>query len=148
MITKHSSQHKLRPLIYDYSSGPLKLQQLKLQLFQKANCRLAVQYYLYRIHNLYLRPFEILLPRGYQKTGKFVSSNYQLTTEEYSPGDIIFAFRHNLSQEKRILINLHTAVFSSELNIYHVTSITGSSTISSLETFLKYYKIFAVKRVV
>lgn len=146
------SLHKLRPphrkLKYSFSSGPLTINELKSNNFSELNCRLAVQYYLYALHNIYLAPHEILLPRSYLKTGRFISNHYTLQPNLYQPGDIIFAYRRTIPQDRRQLINIHTAVFTTNNKIYHSTSIIGRDTIWSMKTFSKYYEIFAVKRVI
>lgn len=135
-------------LTYNYLSGPIILSQLKLQAFSYGNCRFAVQNYLFIIYSQYLRPHEILLPRAYQKTGKFISNNYEVKPKLYKPGDVIFAYKKTIPINSRQLIKLHTAVFTTNNKIYHATSIIGHDTIWSMKTFSKYYEIFAVKRVI
>lgn len=88
---------KLRVFSYkfDKGSGPLSLNALQKSI-KKGNCRLAIQDYYYLVHKLYLKPEEILLPRAYKITGRFISSfngDIDSFLANLEQGDIIYAER-------------------------------------------------------
>lgn len=92
MISKklHSFNYK-----YNKGSGPLSLSKLKGKI-KTGNCRLAVQDYFYIVHNLYLKPEEILLPAAFRKVGRFVKIT------DLKPGDLIYAERLRNKEGKTI----------------------------------------------
>ena len=54
----------LKSFNYKFDKGPLLLIELRKENFREGNCRLAVQYYLYKIHNRYFNANLILSPHS------------------------------------------------------------------------------------
>lgn len=156
--------NKLRYFSYkfDKGCGPLSKKLLQGKI-TSGNCRLAVQDYFFSVHNLYLKPKDILLPFAYHKIGYFVDLFDKA-------GDIIYAekLRNNKSfkngDEK--ILHFHTAIFLGKLNktilsflpfksniktgtsvIWHSSFIAGGTDIWPLDKFLYYYKPVAAKRI-
>lgn len=156
--------NKLRHFSYkfDKGGGPLSKKLLQGKI-TSGNCRLAVQDYFFSVHNLYLKPKDILLPFAYHKVGCFVDLFDQA-------GDIIYAekLRDNKSfknEDERIL-HFHTAIFLGKLNktilsslpfksniktgtlvVWHASCIANGTDIWPVEKFLNYYRVVAAKRV-
>ncbi len=145
---------KLKTFKYKFDKGPLPLRELKKEEFTEGNCRLAIQYYLYKIHDAYFKPGQILNPQAFNKVGKFIIKEREFnknSLELLQEGDIIYADRirkeiKNLSR-KDWIISLHTAVYCGNNKIYHSNIIENNSGIWSFSKFTKYYNPIAVKRI-
>lgn len=57
--------------VYRYLAGPVVTAAELDSDFEEGNCRLALQLYFYRIHNLFFPREAIYLPGGYKTWGKF-----------------------------------------------------------------------------
>lgn len=144
----------LKKFNYKFNSGPLLLKQLKKGDFKEGNCRLAIQYYLYKIHNRYFKPNSILNPKAYQKVGNFIIKEGQFN--KYSlgllnEGDIIYADRIKSKKERLSrrdwIISLHSAIYVGNNKIWHASAIGGKSALWNFSKFVKYYMPIAAKRV-
>lgn len=156
--------NKLRYFAYkfDKGGGPLSKKLLKEKIIS-GNCRLAVQDYFFSIHNLYLKPKDILLPYAYYNIGHFV-------TLFDKAGDILYAEKlrnkKSFKNEGERILYFHTAIFLGKLKktilnflpikpdikigtpvIWHSSFIAGGTDIWPLEKFLYYYKPIAAKRI-
>lgn len=169
---------------FDEGSGPLSLVKLQGQI-KKGNCRLTVQDYYYTVHNIYLKPEQILLPAAFKKVGRFVKM------PNLKPGDLIYAERlrnkkgeivyklpsedcnligykpkEQYKDEDERILHFHTAIYLGKLDkdtlsfipfkpeyskgtpvIWHSSFISNGTAIWSLEKFLNYYQLVAVKRI-
>ncbi len=168
-----NKSYKLRAFSYkfDKGNGPLSKKLLKGKI-TSGNCRLAVQDYFFSIHNLYLKPKDILLPFAYHKVGNFV----ELFDK---PGDIIYAenIRNKkgevMHREKDVfknndewILHFHSAIYLGKMNeeilnllpftsvikpntpvVWHISFICGKTAIWPIEKFLYYYKPIAAKRI-
>ncbi len=150
----------LHTFIYQYNAGPLSFDELSKGDFNTGNCRRAIQDYLYCKYDTYLTPEEILLPQAYKEIGIFITENGEVNISLYKDGDIVYAERIKDKNNKKIdknrntfrtedewIYQFHSAVYIGNISIYHATAIAGGTCMWSLDTFQKYYKIIAVKRV-
>lgn len=145
---------KLKKFNYKFDKGPLLLKELKKEDFTEGNCRLAIQYYLYKIHNQYFKPNLILNPKAYNKVGKFIVEEGSFTKDAFKllkEGDIIYADRirnkDKIINKREWIVRLHTAIYLGKSRVYHSSIIEGKSDIWTFNKFMKYYKPIAVKRV-
>lgn len=143
---------KLKSFSYKFNKGPLRQKDLKSESFPEGNCRLAIQYYLYKVHGKYFYPCLILNPRGFLKTGKFIvkegkfDDNSFLTLKE---GDVIYAENKdskNKLERNDWIISLHSAIYKGNKKIWHSSRKAGGSAIWGISEFLKFYKPIATKR--
>ena len=148
---------------YSHLDGPVKIDKLN-ESIRKGNCRLAVQHYFYKTHNIKLKPEDVLCPKLYQKTGEFVvkspKSNF---FDDLVGGEIVFAERIKSKSGKRLdksrtqynnekdwSVDLHTAIFLDQdiaKPIWHATIIEGGTCYWTIDKFLEYYKPVAAKRI-
>ena len=144
----------LKSFRYKFDKGPLLLKDLKKEDFEEGNCRLAVQYYLYKKHRKYFKSNLILNPNAYKRVGKFIINEDEFDKDSLSKlreGDIIYA--HKIRKEdididrKNWIIRLHTAIYCGSNKIYHSSLIDNGSNFWTFNKFTKYYKPIAVKRV-
>jgi hypothetical protein len=146
---------KLKNVLYNFNNGPLTEKELKKDNFKEGNCRLAVQYYFYKIHNLYLKPSSILNPRAYEKVGRFIIKEGEFSSgliEKIQEGDIIYGDRIGAKKDRKIsrkdwIVGLHSAIYAGNNRIWHSVKVAGESCYWSFNKFLKYYNLVAVKRI-
>lgn len=146
---------------YDIDRGPLDTSTELAATISRGNCRLAIQVYFYRMHNLWLRPDQVLCPALYRSTGCFVEDDISKSSQ----GDIILAerirnkegriidrSRSSYATEDEWIISLHSAVLivpeseKREAHIWHATAIAGGTCEWSRSVFERYYRIVAIKR--
>ncbi len=148
---------------YKFNEGPLSSVKELLGDWEIGNCRRAVQYYIYKKRKIFLKQEQVLCPNAYYNTGSFIMDQGQdFLPASLFDSDIIYAEKIRNKEGKIIkknletfsinddyVISLHTALFTGEegKEIWHATSIHGSSCYWSLEKFLYFYKPIAVKRV-
>lgn len=117
--------------VFDKGGGPLNLTQLQKKI-KNGNCRLAVQDYYYIVHNLYLKPEQILLPQAFKKIGKFIrlpTKSLEQSIKSLQLGDIIYAERLRNKKGKIIykpktayqnkdqwILHFHSAIYLGKLN--------------------------------
>jgi hypothetical protein len=146
---------KLKQFNYKFDKGPLLLKELKKEDFEEGNCRLAIQYYFYKVHALYLKPELVLNPKGYQKLGKFIINEKEFTKDslkELKEGDIIYADRIRDKEDIKLskkdwIIRLHSAIYVGDNKVWHSSIVAKKSGYWSFDKFIKYYKPIAAKRV-
>lgn len=148
---------------YSHLDGPVETDKLD-ESIGSGNCRLAVQHYFCKTHNIKLQPDDALCPKLYQETGEFVIKSSKLNSfDELIGGEIIFAervrsksgktldkSRKNYKNEEDWSIDLHTAIFLGPdiaKPIWHATIIEGETCYWTIEKFLEYYKPVAAKRI-
>ena len=149
----------LKTISYKFNKGPISKEELQEEKFTEGNCRLAIQYYFYKIHNLFIEPNNILNPQGYNTLGTFIIEEKYFKNDSFvhlKEGDIIYAERIINAQGEKILksysskddwiIALHSAIYLGNDKIYHCTSIDKKSCVWSIKKFLDYYKPIAAKR--
>lgn len=145
---------------YKFDKGPLDEAALSGPI-EEGNCRLAVQLYFYRVNNLFIKPEDILCPRSYKVTGKFILREGEFNqdfTSKIKSGDIIFAQRiknkdgsaslkskENFKDEDVWLTALHTAIYLGDNKIWHATAIEGKSSYWTMSKFLEFYQPVAIK---
>lgn len=148
---------------YRFNKGPLSKNRLREEKFKEGNCRLAIQYYFFKKHNLYLNSNEVLNPKAYKKTGTFVveeGSFSKKSVKKLKSGDIIYAERLKnkngvkiykkasfFSNKNTWIISLHSAVYLGRGKIYHSSSISDGSSVWDIEKFYEFYKPVAAKRI-
>ncbi|MBU1754839.1 hypothetical protein KKH81_00965 [Patescibacteria group bacterium] len=98
--------------IYDKGAGPLSEVELAEEKFEIGNCRLAIQYFLYKTKGLFIPREEILLPKGYRDTGVFVYKEEPIDFDTLEKGDIIYA--ENLRNKKGELREKKREMFETE----------------------------------
>ena len=147
---------------YNYKKGPLAEGALN-RVNKEGNCHLAIQFYFYKVHNLYLAPEQILCPQSFRKTGEFIwreNGEGRDFTDKVKSGDIIYAQgiknkngkylqknKNDFKDESDWLTSLHTAIFLGDNKIWHASAIAEVSGCWGMEKFLDYYRPIAVKRV-
>lgn len=144
---------KLKTLKYKFDKGPILLRDLKKDNFSEANCRLAVQYYFFKVHGLYFSPRSILNPRGYLKTGKFIIKEEQFNRDSIKllkKGDVVYAEKiisknSELTKEEWIT-KLHMAIYLGNNKIWHLSFSEGKSNVCDLNEFREKYNPVAAKR--
>ena len=146
---------KLKQFKYQFDKGPLLLKELEKEDFEEGNCRLAIQYYFYKVHGLYIKPNLVLNPRGYEKLGRFIIKEKEFTKdslEELKEGDVLYADR--IRDEKAIklskkdwIVRLHSAIYLGGNKVWHSNFVDKKSGYWSFNKFIKYYKPIAAKRV-
>ncbi|HXC53823.1 MAG TPA: hypothetical protein VNU97_00875 [Rhizomicrobium sp.] len=112
---------------YDAGAGPLSREELAAEAFSQGNCRLAVQYFLFKAFGLYLGAADILLPRAYDETGVFLFREAPIDFGALRCGDILYAenLRNRLEQplargreafpdRDGWVLHFHSAVFLGE----------------------------------
>lgn len=92
---------------------------------------MAVQDYYYSVHGIFLEPEQILLPKAFKDTGKFVRefNNKKYSFEGLHPGDLIYAEKLRNSKGKIIykskeeyrdenewILHFHTAIYLGKLD--------------------------------
>lgn len=148
---------------YKFDEGPLDSKEELLGVWNTGNCRRAVQYYIFKLKNIFLKPEEVLCPQAYYETGKFVINEGEVfVAQKLIDGDIIYAEKirkkdgslidkniNSFDNKDDYIVSLHTALFTGKKDkeIWHATAVEGSSCDWSLEKFLYYYKPVAVKRI-
>ena len=153
----------MKEFTYKFNDGPLSSEEKLLGNWNFGNCRRAIQYYILLKKKIFLKMEEILCPEAYYKTGVFIiNENEEFSVAELIDSDIIYAEKIRNKEGEKInksnetfvskddyIVSLHTAIFTGEKDkeIWHATAIEGSSCFWSLEKFLNYYKMVAVKRV-
>ena len=83
---------------FDENAGPLTEQELKNENFTQGNCRRAVQYFLYKTKNIFLKQEDVLLPNGYKNIGEFIFKEESIDFKKLKIGDVIYA--ENLRNKK------------------------------------------------
>lgn len=140
-------------------AGPLPKDGLEKE-FKEGNCRLAVQIYFYKIHNVYFKPEKILNPNGYKNTGKFVfTAGEEIDFNTAAEGDVIYGEnivnkkgesinrgRETFNDEDEWILHFHTAVYLGNNQIWHATHFAGTSCFWTVDQFKKFYKPIALKR--
>ena len=153
----------LKNFTYKFDARPVDSVEELLGDWKEGNCRRAVQYFLFKEKNIFLKPEQVLCPDAYHQTGEFVMrAGESLKTETLLPGDIIYAEKIRDKEDKVVdkspktfpteddyIISLHTALFTGEKDkeIWHATAIEGRSCLWSLDKFLHFYKILSIKRI-
>lgn len=147
-------QDELRHFKYQFDKGPLILRDLKRDEFKEGNCRLALQYYFYKIHKKFYKSELLLNPREFNKVGKFIINEGDFNKDSLNlirEGDIIYADKIRKEDididRKNWIIRLHTAIYCGDNKIYHSSLIDYGSNFWTFNKFIKYYKPIAVKRV-
>jgi hypothetical protein len=97
---------------YDEGAGPLSENELKAENFTEGNCRRAVQYFLYKTKNIFVRPEDVLLPNGYRNIGKFIFKEEPIDFKKLKTGDIIYA--ENLRNKKNEPLNKTRSGYTNE----------------------------------
>jgi hypothetical protein len=149
---------------YAYLSGPRDMEAELVMPITEGNCRLAIQLYYYRLHQLFIPKFDIYLPGGYKKLGRFVFEETEIDFFKLLPGDIVYAQNIKNKRNEEMsrnpemyktkdawLFDLHSAIyfgfFTHTHYFWHATSIVNGTTVWSLDKFTEYYKPVSVKRV-
>ena len=109
---------------FDAGAGPLSRAELEDDTFTHGNCRLAVQYFLFKAHGLYLGSDDILLPGAYDETGTFVFKEEPLDHAALRSADIVYAENRLNRHEQPMhrgreafadrddwVLHFHTAIF-------------------------------------
>ena len=149
----------LPTFIYKFNKGPTEKEFLG-EPIKEGDCRLAIQLYFYKIHNLFIESDKILCPRSYKETGVFIwREGEQNFLEKIKIGDVIYAERikdknkvailrdrNYFKSEDEWIIALHTAIYFDKNLIWHATAIEGQTCYWDLSKFLEFYKPVAVKR--
>lgn len=162
---------------YDAGAGPLSRAALDAEAFTHGNCRLAVQYFLYKAHGLYLGDEDILLPRAYDETGRFVFREAPVDPAALRCGDILYA--ENLRRKDGTLLQrgrdafpdrdswvlyFHSAIFLGPLTpalaqllpagdhpdgdlVWHSTAVEDGTCVWPYAKFEHYYRPVSAKRV-
>jgi hypothetical protein len=148
---------------YSFTCGPLSWELLDSSP-TLGNCRLAVQLYFYRLHNIIFHPDEILCPKSYRETGVEVDIGpNRLNWMDYvRVGDVIFAERikdkdgkivdrsidYFKQNEDEYITYLHTAIICNNdpFEIWHATTITNETCFWDFKQFNNYYRIVRIKR--
>lgn len=145
---------KLEIFEYEFRTGPFDSPEDFKVKISKGNCRLAVQLYFFRTHNLFLKPEQVLNPYAFRNTGKFVFQNESVDFRRTRNSDVIYAEklpvrRSAFKTEEEWLISLHTAVVIKRcgIRVWHASSLCGKSELWTVAQFEKSYKIVAVKRI-
>ena len=115
---------------YDAGAGPLSQAELEQEDFTHGNCRLAVQYYLFKAHGLYLGSDDILLPRAYNETGTFVFKEEPIDFAALRRGDIVYAENRVNRQQQPMrrgreafadrdswVLHFHTAIYLGPITV-------------------------------
>jgi hypothetical protein len=147
---------KLKQFNYKFDKGPLLSKDLQKEDFKEGNCRLAIQYYFYKVHDLYLKPKLVLNPKGYEKLGKFIVREKEFTKDSLTKlkeGDIIYADRIKDKEDielskKDWVVRLHSVIYLGNNKIWHSNIVSKKSDYWSFDKFIKYYKPIAAKRVI
>jgi len=98
--------------IYDKGAGPLSETELQEENFTIGNCRLAIQYFLYKTKGLFIPEEEVLLPKGYRDTGIFIVKEKPIDFTILERGDIVYA--ENLRNKKGELREKSRDTFETE----------------------------------
>ncbi|HEY4943416.1 MAG TPA: hypothetical protein VII56_18445 [Rhizomicrobium sp.] len=121
---------------YDAGAGPLSRTELEQEAFTHGNCRLAVQYYLFKAHGLYLGSDDILLPRAYDQTGTFVFKEQPIDFARLRRADILYA--ENRVNRRQQPMNRGREAFAdrdSWVLYFHTAIYLGPFTAALLERF-------------
>ncbi len=144
----------LKHFKYQFDKGPLLLRDLKKDEFNEGNCRLALQYYFYKIHKKFYKSELLLNPKAFNKVGKFIIKEGFFTKDSLNllkEGDIIYADKIRIENKelnrKDWIIRLHTAIYCGDNKIYHSNLIDNGTSIWNFGKFIKYYKPIAAKRI-
>lgn len=148
---------------YDIGSGPVQTPDELETPILKGNCRLAVQWYLYKRHGLWLEPEQVLCPALYRSTGRFVGSALADGREgdvilgeriRNSRGEHIDRSRSYYASEDEWIVYLHSAIVidpkseAREGDIWHATHIAKGTCVWEKTEFERYYRVVAIKRIV
>lgn len=157
-------QSPVEDFTYAYRVGPVESPEELDPTVKEGNCRLALQLYFYRVHNLFFQKEEIYLPGGYKTLGTFVFEEEPIIFDALRAGDIIYAQNlrdregNELQRNQEVYANkdewlyhLHSAIYLGYQNgshyVWHATGIEKGTVVWSLETFEHFYKSISVKRV-
>jgi len=113
--------------IYDKGAGPLTESELQKEKFEIGNCRLAIQYFLYKTKGIFIPREEVLLPKGYRDTGVFIYKEEPIDFMTLERGDIIYA--ENLRNKKGELREKTRQMFETEdewILYFHTAVYLGS----------------------
>ena len=162
---------------FDAGAGPLSREELEGEAFTHGNCRLAVQYFLFKAHGLYLGAEDILLPRAYDATGIFVVREAPIDWAALQCGDIVYAENRRNKREEPMqrgrdafasreewVLHFHSAIFLGVLTdelaallgegdypggdlIWHSTAVEDGTCIWPVARFEHYYRPVSAKRV-
>lgn len=149
---------------YSYLAGPVETREELDESLAEGNCRLALQLYFYKIHNLFLERDQIYLPGGYKTLGEFVYKEEPILFEKLEEGDIVYAQNlrgkdgavldrspERYQNKDEWLYHLHSAIYvgraDGEEYIWHATSIEGGTAVWPRRKFEYYYKPISIKRV-
>ncbi len=139
-MNRAEALQKLPDFGYEYLDGPVSKDILNTEI-TKGNCRLAVQYYFYKFHGIYLGPDEIVLPEAKNKGILMENKDINIFLNGLREGDIIYAekLRNSLGKkfkpssekfktEEERLRNLHLGVYlgvlkEEELNRFSLENI-------------------------
>lgn len=173
------STARLRSFLYRYDpgAGPLARDELVAETFSHGNCRLAVQYFLFKGYGIYLGADDILLPRAYDAVGEFVFKEEPIDRAVLRCGDILYAenrLNRNGEPMKRSrdaypdreswVLFFHSAIFLGPLTpalepllpqgdypagdlVWHSTAVDGGACIWPYAKFEHYYRPVSAKRV-
>jgi hypothetical protein len=153
-----------KQFVYDFKEWPLNSLEELLGDWDKWNCRRAVQYFVYDKKKIFLSSDQVLCPFAYNEVWMFIVNKWQyFSFSNLNCWDIIYAEKiknkewqkidkglETFDNEDDYVISLHTALFNWApwKEIWHATSIEGSSCYWSLEKFLNFYNPIAAKRIV
>jgi len=152
---------------YAYLAGPvLTADELDIGITE-GNCRLALQLYFYRQHNLFLGRDEIYIPGGYKTFGDFIYKEEMIDFSSLIRGDIVYA--QNLRNKHEALLvrgqdnfpdydtwvyHFHSGIYIGRISphddaeyIYHATSIDNGPALWPLDKFTHYYLPISIKRI-
>ena len=162
---------------YDAGAGPLSREELQAEAFTHGNCRLAVQYLLFKAHGLYLGAEDILLPRAYNETGTFVFKESPISWSALRNGDIVYAENRRNKREEPMqrgreafasreewVLHFHSAIFLGPLTeglarllgpgeypesnlIWHSTAVEDGTCVWPVARFEHYYRPVSAKRI-
>lgn len=145
---------------HEFNAGPVETEEELRGDWKTGNCRRAVQWYVYDVKGIFLKPEQILLPQAYHLVGEFVYKEPPVNFNALLPADIIYAERVRDSKGNSVnygrdaftdvetyILHLHTALYVGNQQIWHATAIEGASCFWLLEKFLHFYEPVAVKRI-
>lgn len=141
---------------YQFDAGPVAVDRL-CEPPTFGNCRYAVQWYFFHMHQIVLPPEDCLNPRLYRSVGTFVKAG---DAKRLQTGNIVFAektrgqngepldrSRDHFASEDEWIIALHTAIAIGDDRFWHATALADGSCVWDFATFTRSYKIVAAKRV-
>jgi hypothetical protein len=162
---------------YDAGAGPLSRAELEAEDFTHGNCRLAVQYFLFKAFGVYLDAADILLPRAYDETGTFVFKEEPFDPAALRCGDVLYAEnrrnrndvpmargREAFADRESWILYFHSAIFLGAPTpalaqllpagphpagdlVWHSTAIDDGTCVWPYERFEHYYRPVSAKRI-